>query len=66
MEAVLEAGDFFHAGQSQARDLFWDFLKNFSLACGFLLLSFGTTSQEMSDLFTRPLPSTMPYVVQTH
>jgi putative oxidoreductase len=57
-------GDFFHAGQSQARDLFWDFLKNFSLAGGFLLLVFGTTAQQMNDFFTRPLLSTQPYVVQ--
>src|SRR5215469_865927 len=57
-------GDFFHAGQSQARDLFWDFLKNFSLAGGFLLLALGTTSQQVSDFFTHPLLSTQPYVVQ--
>ena len=57
-------GDFFHAGQSQARDLFWDFLKNFSLAGGFLLLAFGTTSQQVSDFFTHPLLSTQSYVVQ--
>jgi putative oxidoreductase len=57
-------GDFFHAGQSQARDLFWDFLKNFSLAGGFLLLAFGATAQQTNDFFTRPLLSTQPYVVQ--
>jgi putative oxidoreductase len=27
-------GDFWSAGNSRARDLFWDFLKNFSLAGG--------------------------------
>ena len=34
-------GDFWHRGDSKARDLFWDFLKNFSLAGGFLLLAVG-------------------------
>src|SRR5215468_1145977 len=32
-------GDFWSAGSSRARDLFWDFLKNFSLASGILLIT---------------------------
>ena len=35
-------GDFWSTGSSRARDLFWDFLKNLSLAGGILLITFGT------------------------
>ena len=57
-------GDFFHAGASKARDLFWDFLKNFSLAGGFLLIAFGTTAQQLEDLLAHPQLSSRPYEVQ--
>jgi putative oxidoreductase len=55
-------GDFWHAGTSHGRDLLWDFLKNFSLAGGFLLITFGTTIHGTSALFTHPLGSTPPYL----
>jgi putative oxidoreductase len=34
-----EPDDFWQPGPSKGRDLFWDFLKNFSLAGGFLLIT---------------------------
>jgi putative oxidoreductase len=54
-------GDFWQAGSSKGRDLFWDFLKNFSLAGGFLLITFGTTSATVTRFFHDPLSSTHPY-----
>ena len=54
-------GDFWHRGESKGRDLFWDFLKNFSLAGGFLLITFGTTSATVGRFFHDPLSSTHPY-----
>lgn len=54
-------GDFWHSGTSKGRDLFWDFLKNFSLAGGFLLISFGTTVSGVHAFFADPLASTHPY-----
>jgi putative oxidoreductase len=56
-----QPGDFWHAGTSKGRDLFWDFLKNFSLAGGFLLITFGTTSATSDRFFHDPLSSTHPY-----
>lgn len=57
-------GDFFHPGASKGRDLFWDFLKNFSLAGGFLLITLGTTAQQSHDFLSHPQPSTQPYTIQ--
>ncbi len=54
-------GDFWHAGESKGRDLFWDFLKNFSLAGGFLLITFGTTVHGLNAFLAHPLGSTHPY-----
>ncbi|MGH8150252.1 MAG: DoxX family protein [Steroidobacteraceae bacterium] len=60
-------GDFWRSGKSEARDLFWDFLKNFSLAGGFLLITFGTTVGAVGHLIAHPAPTTHPYTVQvTH
>jgi putative oxidoreductase len=56
-----QPGDFWHAGASKGRDLFWDFLKNFSLAGGFLLITFGTTNATEGRFFHDPLSSTHPY-----
>lgn len=56
-------GDFWRRGRSKGRDLFWDFLKNFSLAGGFLLITFGTTAATASRFFADPLSSTRPYAV---
>jgi len=56
-------GDFWHAGDSRARTLFWDFLKNFSLAGGFLLLVVGTHGG-IGALLHHPLASSHPYAQQ--
>lgn len=53
-------GDFWHAGQSKARDLFWDFLKNFSLAGGFLILVVGAHGS-LASFFAAPFASSHPY-----
>lgn len=56
-------GDFWQKGQSRGRDLFWDFLKNFALAGGFLLITFGPNAGAVGDFFAHPLSSTHPYTV---
>jgi putative oxidoreductase len=53
--------DFWRAGESKGRDLFWDFLKNFSLAGGFLILAFGVTDQSAIRFLSHPLASSRPY-----
>jgi len=54
-------GDFWSAGSSRARDLFWDFLKNFSLAGGILLITFGTDAGKVAVLLSHPQLSSHPY-----
>ena len=54
-------GDFWHGGDSKARNLFWDFLKNFALAGGFLLLAFGLHEGDFSTFLAHPLASSHPY-----
>ena len=54
-------GDFWQGGDSKARNLFWDFLKNFSLAGGFLLLVIGTGSFGVVQFLENPLASSHPY-----
>ena len=54
-------GDFWRSGQSKARDLFWDFLKNFSLASGFLLITVGLDGHGAHAFLTDPLASSHPY-----
>ena len=56
-------GDFWSAGDSKARDLLWDFLKNLSLASGFLLIVVGLPGHGWRDFVTHPLASTHPYAV---
>ena len=56
-----QPGDFFHKGQSKGRDLFWDFLKNFSLASGFLLITVGLNGHGLADFFAHPFGSSHPY-----
>ena len=56
-------GDFWHSGDSKARDLFWDFLKNFSLAGGFLLLVVGAHGS-VAGFLDNPLASSHPYTQQ--
>lgn len=55
-----QPGDFWRRGESRARDLFWDFLKNFSLAGGFLLLVVGVHGG-LAAFLHAPLASTHPY-----
>ena len=56
-------GDFWHAGHSRGRDLFWDFLKNLSLAGGFLLITLGTTAGAVGGFLAHPLASSHPYAL---
>ena len=56
-----EPGDFWRQGESKGRDLFWDFLKNFSLASGFLLITVGLDGHGLQAFVTDPLASSSPY-----
>ena len=61
-----EPGDFWRRGESKGRDIFWDFLKNFSLAGGFLLITFGTIAADVPSVFEHPFASTHPYAQVPH
>lgn len=54
-------GDFWAPGESKARALFWDFLKNLSLGAGFLLIVIGTNGSGLRPFLTHPLASSHPY-----
>ena len=54
-------GDFWSSSTGQGRTLFWDFLKNFALAGGFLLITFGTDAGSVGQFFADPFSSTHPY-----
>ncbi len=56
-------GDFWASGDSKARNLFWDFWKNFALAGGFLLVVFGTRADTVRLFLADPLSSTHPYTL---
>lgn len=56
-------GDFWSSDTGRGRTLFWDFLKNFALGAGFLLISFGTNAASVGDFFAHPLSSSRPYSV---
>jgi len=56
-----EPGDFWKAGESKGRELFWDFLKNFSLASGFLLIVVGLDGHDWHAFVGDPLASSHPY-----
>jgi putative oxidoreductase len=56
-----KAPDFRLRGQSNGREMFWDFLKNFALAGGFLLLAFGTGASSVQAFVDHPFASTHPY-----
>ena len=58
-----EPGDFWSTGDSNARGLFWDFLKNFSLASGFLLIVVGLNGHGWHGFLADPLASSHPYAV---
>jgi putative oxidoreductase len=60
-------GDFWSSNGGQSRTLFWDFLKNFALGAGFLLITFGTDAASVSHFFLHPLSSSHPYrIAQEH
>ena len=42
---------------------FWDFLKNFALAGGFLLLAFGPNATGVGSFLHHPLASSHPYEI---
>jgi putative oxidoreductase len=54
--------DFRLRGSSAGRDVFWDFLKNLSLAGGFLVLALGADGAGFLQLLAHPLDSTHPYM----
>jgi putative oxidoreductase len=56
-----EPGDFWWSGESNGRDLFWDFLKNFSLASGFFLIVVGLDGHAWQSFVADPLASSQPY-----
>ncbi len=53
--------DFKLVGKSQGREVFWDFLKNFALAGGFLMISLGPNSGSIQRFLDAPFASTHPY-----
>ncbi|MEO8809524.1 MAG: DoxX family protein [Rhodanobacter sp.] len=53
--------DFRLKGPSKGRDVFWDFLKNFAVAGGFLILATGGTAYGVKHLILHPLSSSHPY-----
>lgn len=54
-------GDFWTASTGRARTLFWDFLKNFALGAGFLLIAFGSQVGALQAFIHHPLASSHPY-----
>jgi putative oxidoreductase len=54
-------GDFWAAGDSKGRTLFWDFLKNLSLGAGFLLIVVGGNGSGLRPFLAHPLASSHPY-----
>jgi putative oxidoreductase len=54
-------GDFWTSNTGQGRSLFWDFLKNFALGAGFLLITFGTNASSVDQFITHPMASSHPY-----
>ena len=56
-------GDFWAAGDSKGRALFWDFLKNLSLGAGFLLIVVGTNGSGLWPFLAHPFASSHPYTV---
>ncbi len=53
--------DFWSHGDSKARTHFWDFLKNFGLVGGLLLITFGATLAPLGATVRHPLSSTPVY-----
>lgn len=61
-----QPGDFWSSGDSKGRGLFWDFLKNFSLGAGFLLIVVGTNGSGLWPFLAHPLASSHPYAALAH
>lgn len=57
-------GDFWDDPDGHARTLFWDFMKNLSLAGAFLLIVVGTDGSGLAPFLDAPLASSQPY--QSH
>lgn len=55
--------DFWAAGDSKGRTLFWDFLKNLSLGAGFLLIVIATNGAGLRPFLAHPFASSHPYAV---
>lgn len=55
------APDFRLRGPSTGRETMWDFLKNFAVAGGFLVIAFGTQAGGLASFLADPLSSTHPY-----
>ena len=53
--------DFRLKGPSKGRDVFWDFLKNFAVAGGFLALATGGSAYGVTHLIRNPFSSSHPY-----
>jgi putative oxidoreductase len=56
-----KSDDFRLRGPSRGRDTFWDFLKNFALAGGFLTLTFAGHAMGAGDFLHHPFDSSRPY-----
>ena len=54
-------GDFWANPDGKGRNLFWDFLKNFSLGAGFLLIVIGTNGAGLQPFLDAPFASSHPY-----
>lgn len=54
-------GDFWASATGKGRTLFWDFLKNFALGAGFLLLVFGPDASTATRFVAHPFASSHPY-----
>src|SRR5277367_4655739 len=54
-------GDFWTSNTGQGRSVFWDFLKNFALGAGFLLITFGTDARSATQFLAHPMVSSHPY-----
>jgi putative oxidoreductase len=53
--------DFRLRGVSAGREVFWDFLKNFAVAGGFLMIAIGPDATSAARLLHAPFGSTQPY-----
>lgn len=56
-----KSDDFRLKGPSKGREVFWDFLKNFAVAGGFLILATGGRAYGVQQLILHPLSSSHPY-----